>query len=224
MTLVFGNPIITPAYRQPRSNRWRKWVLPALGAGLTIAVIIGIVQARPYFVAKNFGVVEDGKIYRSGQLTGRMLRQVVHNDHIAVIVSLSTDATDGPDAQAEAGLAESLGVKRYSFPLGGNGVGDPENYVKAIQVVCDSKAIGQAVLVHCEAGSQRTSGVIGVYEMLVKHRPADEAWKDMLRYKHDPAKNPSLRPFVNEHMKQWAMELKDLKIIDRIPEPLPQLP
>ena len=50
----------------------------------------------------------------------------------------------------------------------------------------------QPVLVHCGAGSERTSCAAILYNTLIHNTPIEEGLKEARRFKHDPARNPRL--------------------------------
>jgi protein-tyrosine phosphatase len=82
---------------------------------------------------------------------------------------------------------------------------------------------GEQVLVHCASGTQRTGGVVAVYRMLVQGWPADRAYAEMQLYDYDYDDNPQLVHFLNQHMASWARTLHEQGVIDRIPQPVPQI-
>lgn len=177
-------------------------VLAALGIGLTIAWYAGL---RNRFLPVNFGVVEPGKIYRSGQISRQVVRQTLEDNHIGVIVNLSGE--DTPDARAEQAAARELGVQQVRLSLGGDGLGDPAVYPRALADILKANRDGKAVLVHCQSGAQRTGGVIATYRILVEGKSPDEAFAEMKEYGHDPKHNPLLIPFIQQHLPEWKAQL-----------------
>ena len=53
--------------------------------------------------------------------------------------------------------------------------------------------------------------------------PPEQALAELKHYGHDPRKNHTLIPFLNEHMGEWADALVKDGIIQRVPDPLPKL-
>jgi len=176
---------------------------------------------RDRLYAKNFGVVEAGKLYRSGQISHWQIEPTLKNNGIKVIVALSAHGGKQPDLDAELKAAADLGIDRQIFPLGGDGTGQIEQYAAAIALIDRSIRQGKPVLVHCIAGAQRTGGVIATYQMLVEHRPPAEAFAQMRSYGHDPTANPHLLDYLNQHMAELAHRLVQLHVINRVPDPLP---
>ena len=205
-----------------RSGRWGWVVLAALaiGVGTPVAWNNGL---RDALFPKNFGVVEPGRLYRSGQISHWQIRRVLTENHIALIVAMSAHGGHPADLAAEQRAVADLGIRRDVFPLGGDGTGQVREYVGAIAAVADAERAHQPVLVHCIAGAQRTGGVIACYELLVEHRPTAEVYAELRRFGHDPHDNPHLLDYLNGHMGEIAAGLVADGTIDRVPSPLPVL-
>ncbi len=206
----------------------------ALRAGLFLTAVILFVIAslvawnnglRDRLFPKNFGVVEPGQLYRSGQISRWQIEPTLQNNGIKVIVALSAHASKRVQADVDAEMltAKNLGIDRELFPLGGDGTGQIEQYAAAIAAIDQAKKAGKPVLVHCIAGAQRTGGVIAMYEMLVEQKPSAEAFKQMREYGHDPTANPHLLEYLNTHMAELAQKLVDRHVIPKLPAAMPVL-
>jgi protein tyrosine phosphatase (PTP) superfamily phosphohydrolase (DUF442 family) len=175
------------------------------------------------FIPKRFGVVEDGKIYRSGQLSRWLVERTLLKYNIKVIVNLTGDSTNTADKDEEKEAAEKLGIERYYFFLGGDGTGDVNDYAKAIAAICQSKEKGKPVLVHCAAGTQRAGGIIAAYRLLIEQKDVPYVVNEMMSYDWSPEKNPYLLPYLNGNMEKLAFLLNQMGVIDKIPNPVPQI-
>jgi protein-tyrosine phosphatase len=199
----------------PSPSVHRRFALIAVA----IAIIGGGIAAwfggvRNQFLPKDFGVVEPGRIYRSGQISRRVLPQTLERYHIAVVVDLSSPNEPNGDAVAERQIDPAAGATHLYFPLAGNGLGKPQRYVDAITAITRCNRQGGAALVHCQAGSERTGGVIAVYRILVEGRPEAEAFAEMEKYGFSPRRNPNLIPFLEKHMDEWRRELVSEKVAE----------
>ena len=180
---------------RPPSNFARVLVIGAIACGLGAWVVFGKNGIRDQFVPRNFGVVEEGHVYRAAALTPASLKKV-HDEHkIKTIIDLGGFDTDPLAEKIAQSSAESLGITRYVFPLSGDGTGNPNAYVAALKVLADTK--NHPVLVHCSAGAQRTSGCIIMYRDFVQGGDDAAARKEALNYRHDPADNPRLFEYLD---------------------------
>lgn len=219
---------LTPAdTATPTSKPTSRWL--GLGvAGFAVASLTGFLVwehvLKDDFVAKRFGVVVPGVLYRSGQISDAMLEPTVREHNIAAIIDLNGIEPDLPGQSAEIEMAQEMKLDHYRFQLGGDGTGDIARYADAIETIAKCRTEGKPVLVHCAAGSQRTGGVVASYRVLVLKEDPKNAVAEMARYDWDPVEDVDLLAFVNGHMPQLAEMLVERGVIDEVPNPLPLLP
>lgn len=211
--------------RRPRGRRFALLLpllaLPILAVGLTVAWFAGL---RDQYVPHNFGIVEPNRIYRSGQISARLIRDTLTVYKIQSIVALSANGMKPADRDAEIKAAQEMHIDRHLYPLAGDGTGSVAVYAAAVAAVDHAVRNDQPVLVHCVAGAQRTGGVIALYQLLVEHRSPAEVMVELREFGHDRHDNPKLVPFLNAHMGEIADRLVQLHVIAAVPKPLPQLP
>lgn len=212
---------------RPRAIMPEKRPNHALRAVIVVAVIalgIWIWDANKYRIfPKRFGVVEQGSIYRSGQIHPDLVEKTLRKHGIQVVVSLMGVDPNDINQKAEQAAVEKLGLEFKRFPLLGDGTGDLENYVKAIEAMVAAKKANEPVLVHCAAGAQRTGGIVAFYRLLVEGREPDAVYRELRRYDWRDKPGHPLLPYLNENMQAMAERLLELGIIEKIPDPLPQL-
>ena len=179
----------------------------------------GIIKDR--VIPKRFGVVQEGQLYRSGLLSAALVKKVLLKYKIKVIIDLAADSPDNRDRKAEKQAAAELGIERLTFPLRGDGTGDINNYARAIAAIVQAKQEHKPVLVHCNAGLQRTGGVIAAYQLLVEQKDPSFVYHEFTRYDRDPWNDTALMNYVNSHMEELAVLLKKMGVISKIPSPLP---
>ncbi|MFC1762022.1 dual specificity protein phosphatase family protein [Planctomycetota bacterium] len=198
-----------------------------LRAVIIVAIIglgIWIWDATKYrMFPKRFGVVEQGMIYRSGQLHPALVERTLRKHNIKTVISLTGDVPDDPYIAAENAAVEKLDLEFYRFPLHGDGTGDVEQYIEAIAAMVAAKQNGRPVLVHCAAGAQRTGGTIAFYRLLVEKQDPETVYREMCHYDWKDKADAPLLPYVNKHIRTVAEGLLDRGIIGTIPDPLPQL-
>jgi protein-tyrosine phosphatase len=198
-------------------------LVAVLAAGFIAANHRQVTALRDRFVPKRWGVVDEGKIYRSGQLSRHLVKQMLESNRIQVVVDLTWDDPNEPHHVAEVAAIADLGIERRLCPLLSDGTGDVHIYARAVSEVASAAREGKTVLVHCAAGAQRTGGVVALYRMLVQGKSPEFALAEMRKYKYDPALSPRLLEYVNAHVGEIAADLVRDGTIERVPEPLPQL-
>jgi protein tyrosine/serine phosphatase len=172
----------------PMARRVR-WSLIAAAVLATSGVVYATV-IRPEFVPRRFGVVAEGKIYRSGRLSPGAITRVHGEKGIRTIIDFGAWEPGSIEEQREQRTAEALGIKRHVFRLEGDSRGDPNAYVKALRIMNDPAA--QPVLVHCSAGSERTGCVVMLYRNFQENVTPEAAYDEAQRFDHDPDRNPYL--------------------------------
>lgn len=179
-----------PARHGPWS--WRGFSRNALLVAVVLffggfVVVEGVV---PHLVPKNFGVVDEGRVYRSGELTTTALRSVVADHGIKTIIDFGAHDHDPAGERREQKTADLLGVERHVLYLEGDARGDPNRYAEALRIMSDPEA--QPVLVHCAAGAQRTGCAVALYRSLVDGWDDERALVEAEDYRHDPRDNPRM--------------------------------
>jgi protein tyrosine phosphatase (PTP) superfamily phosphohydrolase (DUF442 family) len=202
----------------------RRW-LPV--AGLTVLIAGGIWGwtsiLKDRVIPKRFGVVEQGRIYRSGQLSAALVKKVLVKYNIRVIVDLTSDNPKDADQQAEKAAVAELGIKVVRLPLKGDGTGDINKYARAIAEIVEAGKKGKPVLVHCAAGAQRTGGIIAAYRLLVEKKDPSFVIDELARYGWKSKHDTQLLTWLNGNMGELAALLKQMNVINEVPDPPPQL-
>jgi len=171
-------------------------------------IVNGVV---PNVWPKNFGVVEPGRVYRSGVLTTSAMKKVVEENDIELVIDLGAHHAGSKSERREEETVRVLGVDRVQLRLFGDGTGDPNEYVEALRLLQASEG---AALVHCAAGAQRTGVAVVLYRMIEDGWTMAEALAEAERYGHDPKDNRELRPYLE----RWAEPIMaSLRTGERIP-------
>ncbi len=201
-----------------------KNILVPFSAVLALLVFFGGWEIAKYqIVPKRLGIVEQGKVFRSGRIAPHLLRKTLRKYGIKVVVDLT--GADQRDAswQAEQKAVEELGITRYNFELCGDGTGNITNYARAISAIEQAKKENKPVLVHCAAGVQRTGGVIASYRLLVEQQQPATAYAELGRYGWKSRHDRVMLDYLNSHMNELAALLQEMKVIAEAPRPAPPL-
>lgn len=210
----------------PRRRRRRLLLISALVVAALVGSGVWFWSTFKYdYIPKRWGVVEPGRIYRSGQLSQSVIEQTLRENRIAVVVDLTGDEEEESDQRAqqltEQAVIARMGIAGGKYPLAGDGTGDIHRYAEALTEVNDCVKQGMPVLIHCSAGTHRTGAAVAYYRMLIQGRPGSEAFAEIQRYGWSPKKHAVLTRYVNDHMAELAQLLVERGVIERVPEPLP---
>jgi tyrosine-protein phosphatase SIW14 len=172
----------------------RHWqgFLAAIVAALVVAVPL-LYSSHRQTTIRNFHVVEDGKLYRSGQLSPPVFERTLDEYGIKTVVTLRTVRTAGmpyPD-EWEAGICAGRHLKHIRLvprvwgPDEKGTIPADENVAKFLEIM-DCKE-NQPVLVHCFAGIHRTGTMCAIFRMEYHHWTANRAIEEMQVFGFDPA-------------------------------------
>jgi hypothetical protein len=174
-------------------------------------------QLRDKIIPRQFAAVEQGQVYRSGCIHPRLIRKVIEENDIEVIVSLMGQY------RPEEAAARELGIELKQYRLDGDGGGDIVLYANAIEHIVRAKEQGKPVLVHCSAGTMRTGAAVAFYRMLVLGQRDNGRIVGEMKKHGWKTRKIHLPDYINRHMYALAAILKDRGVIDKIPNPIPQI-
>jgi tyrosine-protein phosphatase SIW14 len=180
---------------------------------ILILAVLGVVIAGPLCYAvhrnthmRNFAMVEEGVLYRSGQLTPDALDDVVRERNIRSLVTLRSSRIIGrlpPDTWEES-YCEAHGIKHYRIVprmWGADEKGEvpAEQAVQEFLKVMDDPA-NYPILVHCFAGTHRTGIMCAVFRMEYQHWSVDKAINELQFYGFEKS---DLTPDVEEYLRGY---------------------
>ena len=179
-----------------RSYAKRWWVLAA-AVVLVVGATIGLYKARHYVLLDNFGVVEAGRVYRSGQLQAYQLERVIREHGLRTVINTREPEAPAALMEAEEEVCRQLGVELVRLPMPGDGRGAYDQYDRALEVLQDPDRL--PALVHCARGTHRTGAVIAAYRVRVQGRDPADALAEMEGYRFDPEDHP-LVPYLTDYL------------------------
>lgn len=181
------------------------------------AVVLALIVAAPLvysshqgFHLRNLRVVEDGVLYRSGQLTRGGFERVLHDYNIKTVVTLRTTRTAAlpPDTWEEA-VCAARGVKHVRIVprvWGADETGEipAEQGVQEFLAVMDNKA-NHPVLVHCFAGIHRTGTMCAIFRIEYHGWTAERAMEEMQLYGFAPE---DMHQHISDYLKSYQSRRK----------------
>jgi len=156
--------------------------------GLLIATIL---VAGPYYFFqfrkaqfRNFHVVKEGVLYRSGQMTLDGFLRMVHDHSIKTVISLrfaSHPKNLAPDADEER-ACQALGLNHVRIPYRSwwpehGSVPADKGVTQFLKVMRDPA--NYPVLIHCFAGIHRTGAYCAVYRIEFENWSNEKAMAEM---------------------------------------------
>jgi protein tyrosine/serine phosphatase len=180
--------------------RWRVLTGWVLGAAV-VAVIVGVPAAHyriSYDQAKRFRVVDDGRLYRSGQMTAAGFRDAIRKHRIRTVINLQSSSDDksggqdwgdpfipatavGGAKRKESDIVAEAGARYLQIDCNSLDKAGPDGYpavLDEVYKVFDDES-SYPILVHCKAGLHRTGLVVAAYRMEYQGRSRVEALDEL---------------------------------------------
>jgi tyrosine-protein phosphatase SIW14 len=190
------------------ASRWQ-FGLGAAAAAVIVAVPWVYSEHRKGTI-RNLRVVEEGVLYRSGQLSPEGLDQVIRERGIRTVISLRAareDSDPHPDAWEEE-FCESRGLNHFRIipRIWGpdkRGYTPADKNVKKFLAIMDDED-NHPALVHCFAGIHRTGALCAIFRMEYHRWPAERAIREMQLCGFDPLDmQQHIEPYLRGYRPRW---------------------
>jgi protein tyrosine/serine phosphatase len=128
----------------------------------------------------NFGIVDEGKVYRGAQPTPSQL-EALQRRGVRTILKLNSEQLG-----VEEAATARLGLRLIYVPLNARTVGRPAacaSVARAYEAMTDST--NWPLYVHCSYGRDRTGFLVGLYRERVQHWLPPAVEQELQRYGHN---------------------------------------
>ncbi len=132
----------------------------------------------------NFHVVQQGVMYRSAQLSGDQFASRIRDNGIRSILNLRGNNAGTPWYDDETAASAAAGVMHVDYAISARrDLSDRQ----VRDIVALLRELPRPILIHCEAGADRSGLVSAIYELAFGKQPADEAARQLsFRFGHFP--------------------------------------
>ena len=162
---------------------WRivKWVGRALAVAAVLVLAL-VVYLGGLHLTGNFHTVIAGELYRSAQLEPDQIEAHHASEGIASILNLRGPAPGKDWYDAELAASARLGVTHADFRMSARQVLEPERVQELIALM---RRLPKPLLIHCQAGADRSGLASALYLAAIKGRPeAGAGGQISIRYGH----------------------------------------
>ncbi|MGE0710240.1 MAG: tyrosine-protein phosphatase [Planctomycetota bacterium] len=192
-----GAPAEAPQASAPAARSRRGLVaLAVLALGLLIGGGVWYQLSQPY----HFLTVEQGVLYRSGQLRQEDLERVIAKHGIKTVVNLQPERLNGLAWHDEEEAAcRNQGAQLVDMPIEAQVPPSAEQLAAWLKLLEDESR--RPILVHCQHGVVRTGMLVAAYEIEFQGKPPAQALEDLPDFGHDltKSKHDRMRAFIRDY-------------------------
>jgi protein tyrosine/serine phosphatase len=183
-----------PIQKPIKTRRSRR--LAVIVIVLTLLAILALLSGVGVF-GGNVRVIDPGRAYRSATLTGESytgitarlagndLSSVLKRDHIRTVINLRGGSNADEWYREEVRLSERAGAAHRDISMSARSLPPPASLAALLDTFDHTK---YPILIHCQAGADRTGLASTIYANLYERLPLDRAEAEELtwRYGHIP--------------------------------------
>ncbi len=135
-------------------------------------------------ITGNIHVVEPGVFYRSAQLNGEQLSEILNTYHIRSVINLRGANESAAWYENELMVTAKHNAKHFDVRMGATSEPGPKLIAKLLNVL---KTAPRPVLVHCYSGADRSGFAAALFERFFEHKSAQAAARQLsFWYGHFP--------------------------------------
>ena len=153
---------IRPADRLARHRQPPRWLRVLAWLGI-LALLVMLLASVAMYLRYNLHVVRPGQLYRCGQLPDQAWPEVLRRYGVRSMINLRGPHPERHWYQAEKQAAQQCGAVHVDLSLSRQNLPDP---AKLQQLLLWHDTLPRPVLIHCEAGADRTSMAVILWLLL----------------------------------------------------------
>lgn len=191
-------------------------VLVSLLPGLCLVFAAGCGEEEPNEpIILNFHTLDEGKAYRSPQLSGEALNWVIDRYGIKTVVNLRGHNPDKEWYQEEAAVCRDRNVALVDLSLSSQSLPEPRLLRSIVETL---ETAERPMLIHCQSGSDRSGMVSALYRIEVLGQDNEAAMRELSSdYWHFRDKKPCMDTLIEMYeptaawIEQYAREYQSIK-------------
>jgi protein tyrosine phosphatase (PTP) superfamily phosphohydrolase (DUF442 family) len=181
----------------------KKFTLITFALLLTFVGLVYFLYNR-YYPSQVYPVIE-GKFYRSGQLSAKLLEKAITGKGLKTIVNLRGKFNDARWYVHETELANKYHVKMYDIGLSPN---DLPQYRKLLAIIDAINTAERPVLFHCNKGADR-SGLVSALAVAMENDPPLSELKKQFSFRYGVFPfYRSTGPYFFSYYEQWLQKTR----------------
>ena len=156
-----------------------------------------------FLMSCNFHTVEEGVLYRSAQPTAKAIERAYDEYGIKTIINLRGENDDDWYLEEEQ-IARELGIKLINIKMRASRIPLPKDLEKLFEAFDNAP---KPILMHCQAGADRTGEASAIYAMEYMGKSKEEALKMLTpKFFHIEKRHPAKRYFIKKYEgRDWAI-------------------
>ena len=163
-----------------------------------------IYDIKPGLFIDNFCVVEEGKFYRSAQLSASALDSYIKEHGIKTVINLRGEHPEEDWWRQEEETTRKNNVCYFNIALAASKLTSKKN-IQAILNIFDTAP--KPMLVHCRAGVDRTGEVSALWVLDQQHKRRSEALNQLtIWHRHNQFAYPAKRFLIEIWQGRWWLE------------------
>jgi protein tyrosine/serine phosphatase len=217
---------VPPDIQRRRKRRRQRWL-----SALILVLMLFIFLCYIGVFGGNVRAVEAGKVYRSSQLTGRgyeslsaalignSFDSVLDSHHIKTVLNLRGGSTKDLYYRDEVRVCQEHKVAHVDAPFSARHLPSPESLGKILDAFDHSD---YPILIHCQAGSDRTGLASVLYAHLYANKPLNQALSEELTWRYGHFRVSNTRK-MDEFFELYAQKSHGLGMREWIKSDYPAL-